>query len=91
MMQETGKDAAFQTGVAEPDGAAAKESGEPASLPARKLNRLAEAERKKARAAEKLRENLLRRKQQVRARRSGDAETGIGLPAGRPGDDDGEA
>ncbi len=52
-------------------------------LPARKRNRLAEAERRKARAAEKLRENLLKRKQQVRARRAGEAETGIGLPASR--------
>lgn len=89
-MQETGKDAEFQTGSAGADAEPA-DIGSSASLPARKLNRLAEAERKKARAAEKLRENLLRRKQQVRARRSGDAETGIGLPAGRPGDDDGEA
>ena len=35
----------------------------------RKAGRLAEAERRKARAAQKLRENLQRRKQQVRARR----------------------
>lgn len=45
------------------------------------------AEQRKARAAEKLRENLLRRKVQVRARRKGEAETGIGLPASKPGDD----
>nr|WP_316652260.1 hypothetical protein [uncultured Gellertiella sp.] len=36
-----------------------------------------------ARAAEKLRENLGRRKAQTRARRKGEAETGIGLPAAR--------
>ena len=45
------------------------------------------AEERKARAAEKLRENLIRRKAQVRARRKGEAETGVGLPAGRPADD----
>lgn len=56
-------------------------TGDAQALPARKLNRLAEAERRKARAADKLRENLLKRKQQVRARRAGEAETGIGLPA----------
>lgn len=50
----------------------------------RKAGRLAEAERRKARAAQKLRENLQRRKQQVRARRQGEAETGVGLPASRP-------
>jgi uncharacterized membrane protein len=43
------------------------------------------AEQRKARAAEKLRENLMRRKAQVRARRKGEAETGTGLPASRPG------
>ncbi len=41
-----------------------------------------EAERK-ARAASKLRENLLKRKQQVRARRSGDADETMGLPAAK--------
>lgn len=41
-----------------------------------------EAERK-ARAAKKLRENLLKRKQQVRARRAGDADDTIGLPAAK--------
>ncbi|MBO9655923.1 hypothetical protein O3S81_07365 [Agrobacterium sp. SOY23] len=44
--------------------------------------RLREAERK-ARAAKKLRENLLKRKQQVRARRAGDADETIGLPAAK--------
>lgn len=34
-----------------------------------------------ARAAEKLRENLARRKVQTRARRKGEAEDGVGLPA----------
>lgn len=41
-----------------------------------------EAERK-ARAAQKLRENLMRRKQQARARRAGNADETIGLPAAK--------
>ncbi|WP_234901846.1 hypothetical protein [Agrobacterium rubi] len=41
-----------------------------------------EAERK-ARAAKKLRENLTRRKQQARARRAGEADETIGLPAAK--------
>lgn len=41
-----------------------------------------EAERK-ARAAKKLRENLLKRKQQVRARRAGEEDETIGLPAAK--------
>ncbi|MGL3605809.1 hypothetical protein ACSV9I_04800 [Rhizobium sp. G187] len=46
---------------------------------------LSEAEqRRRIRAAEKLRENLARRKQQSRARRAGRAEDGEGLPAARP-------
>ncbi|KPF42105.1 hypothetical protein IP76_18580 [Rhizobium sp. AAP43] len=46
---------------------------------------LSEAEqRRRIRAAEKLRENLARRKQQSRARRAGQAEDGEGLPAARP-------
>ncbi len=42
-----------------------------------------EAELRKARNAAKLRENLLKRKAQVRARRQGEAESGTGLPASR--------
>lgn len=42
-----------------------------------------EADLRKARNAAKLRENLLKRKAQVRARRQGEAETGNGLPASR--------
>ena len=41
-----------------------------------------EAERK-ARAAQKLRENLARRKQQARARRAGEADETNGLPAAK--------
>lgn len=87
-MQENGKDRDLQEEAPDTGGASDPADSASASLPARKINRLAEAERKKARAAEKLRENLLRRKQQVRARRSGEAETGIGLPASRA--DEGE-
>ncbi len=41
-------------------------------------------QRRRERAAAKLRENLARRKQQSRARRAGEAEDGVGLPAARP-------
>lgn len=40
-----------------------------------------EADRRRERAAAKLRENLSRRKQQVRARRAGHADETDGLPA----------
>ncbi|MFT4183627.1 MAG: hypothetical protein QM636_17105 [Rhizobium sp.] len=40
-----------------------------------------EADRRRERAAQKLRENLARRKQQVRARRAGQADETDGLPA----------
>lgn len=43
-----------------------------------------QAELREARAAQKLRENLMRRKAQTRARRKGEAETGVGLPAAQP-------
>lgn len=39
------------------------------------------ADERKARAAQKLRENLMRRKQQSRARRKGAADETDGLPA----------
>lgn len=38
---------------------------------------------RKARAAQKLRENLMRRKHQARARRAGEADETIGLPAAK--------
>jgi len=47
------------------------------------------AEERKARAAAKLRENLLRRKTQARARRAGDMDDTIGLPAAKK-DESGE-
>ncbi|AYG61543.1 hypothetical protein CCGE525_18455 [Rhizobium jaguaris] len=45
-----------------------------------------EAERRRERAAQKLRENLTRRKQQVRARRAGQADETDGLPAANSSD-----
>ncbi|MGV1915223.1 hypothetical protein [uncultured Agrobacterium sp.] len=48
-----------------------------------------EAERK-ARAAKKLRENLARRKQQLRARRAGDEDDTIGLPAVKTNESSGQ-
>jgi hypothetical protein len=38
---------------------------------------------RKSRAAQKLRENLMRRKQQARARRAGEADETNGLPAAK--------
>lgn len=70
-------------GIARP---AAEAGGEeavsfPAAVDKRKAAVEAAAERRKTRAAEKLRENLLRRKQQSRARRAGQADETDGLPA----------
>lgn len=48
---------------------------------ARNASALQVAEQRRMRAAQKLRENLMRRKQQSRARRSGEAIEGEGLPA----------
>jgi len=45
---------------------------------------ITEADRRRERAAEKLRENVARRKQQVRARRAGQADETDGLPAANP-------
>jgi hypothetical protein len=45
-------------------------------------------EQREVRAAQKLRENLLRRKQQLRARRAGDADETSGLPAAKSTQDD---
>ncbi|MGF0539071.1 hypothetical protein ACQQ2Q_13835 [Agrobacterium sp. ES01] len=42
-----------------------------------------EQDAKRARVASKLKENLLRRKQQMRARRAGDADEAEGLPAAK--------
>lgn len=47
----------------------------------RKTEAERQAQLRRERAAEKLRENLVRRKQQVRARRSGQADETDGLPA----------
>ncbi len=57
---------------------------EAARLGDRGKRALSDAEaRRRERAAVKLRENLARRKQQSRARRAGEAEDGVGLPAAR--------
>jgi hypothetical protein len=56
----------------------ASDESEIQDLPARQPS---EAERRKARAALKLRENLARRKQQARARRAGEEDVTEGLPA----------
>jgi hypothetical protein len=47
---------------------------------------ITEADRRRERAAAKLRENLSRRKQQVRARRAGQADETDGLPAATSSD-----
>ncbi|HEX2146499.1 MAG TPA: hypothetical protein VHG11_02465 [Pseudorhizobium sp.] len=49
----------------------------------RKAQAAVRADERKLRAAEKLRENLLRRKTQARARRSGAADEAEGLPAAK--------
>ncbi|MDL2407115.1 hypothetical protein PY650_15865 [Rhizobium calliandrae] len=51
-----------------------------------RANQNIEAERRRERAAQKLRENLARRKQQVRARRAGQADETDGLPAANSSD-----
>lgn len=48
----------------------------------------ARAEERKSRAAEKLRENLMRRKGQARARRLGAADEASGLPAAKKDESD---
>ncbi|MGZ9719728.1 hypothetical protein [Rhizobium miluonense] len=47
------------------------------------VKQITEADRRRERAAQKLRENLSRRKQQVRARRAGQADETDGLPAAK--------
>lgn len=62
-------------------GGVSGEAGEPADA-----RQVTEADRRRERAAQKLRENLSRRKQQVRARRAGQADETDGLPAAKPVD-----
>ncbi len=57
------------------------EAGEPVGG-----RQVTEADRRRERAAQKLRENLARRKQQVRARRAGQADETDGLPGAKAGD-----
>ncbi|TNM66792.1 hypothetical protein FHP24_08190 [Aliirhizobium smilacinae] len=59
------------------------DKGESRGDRARKAQAAREAERK-AKAAAKLRENLMRRKGQARARRAGEADDTQGLPASTP-------
>lgn len=54
----------------------AKNDGKPVKTAAERA-----ADERKARAAAKLRENLMRRKSQARSRRAGDADETDGLPA----------
>ena len=63
------------------DASAAPSDGKAQAGPGEKARQRA-AERK-ARAAKKLRENLLKRKQQVRARRAGEEDHTVGLPAAK--------
>jgi hypothetical protein len=62
----------------------------PAQKPQADGKRQAEvrAEERKARAAATLRENLMRRKGQARARRSGAADEASGLPAAKKDESD---
>ena len=62
-------------------GGVSGEAGEPVGG-----KQVTEADRRRERAAQKLRENLSRRKQQVRARRAGQADEADGLPAAKPVD-----
>ncbi|MFC3162998.1 hypothetical protein [Ciceribacter thiooxidans] len=63
--------------------------GEPSQEPGRSnVPSTPRADERKARAAEKLKENLRRRKQQLRARRAGAADETEGLPAAKSTNDD---
>lgn len=68
----------------DPENKGEADEGRPEAAPLadRGKRALSDAEqRRRERAAAKLRENLARRKQQTRARRAGEAEDGVGLPA----------
>ncbi|MCA1443596.1 hypothetical protein I6F07_25975 [Ensifer sp. IC4062] len=55
---------------------------------AAKAGRTAEADAKRLRLAKNLRDNLQRRKQQMRARRAGAADEASGLPAAKTDESD---
>lgn len=75
---------ALMTNNPENKGEADEGRPEAAPLADRGKRALSDAEQlRRERAAAKLRENLARRKQQSRARRAGEAEDGVGLPAAR--------
>ncbi|NVD37734.1 hypothetical protein HT585_02620 [Ensifer sp. HO-A22] len=62
---------------------------EPENAPAkRKQKDTTEQDLRKARLAKTLRDNLQRRKQQMRARRSGAPDEAIGLPAAKTDESD---
>ncbi|MGH6809707.1 MAG: hypothetical protein ACREEJ_23095 [Ensifer adhaerens] len=73
MQTDDKKSAEGKPSVAEPENATAK----------RKQKDTTEQDLRKARLAKTLRDNLQRRKQQMRARRSGAADETIGLPAAK--------
>ena len=56
---------------------------EPENAPAKRKKDTTEQDLRKARLAKTLRDNLQRRKQQMRARRSGAPDEAIGLPAAK--------
>jgi len=90
--EETPADAALQPGPGKSQAPAAGEIavGSPDAARKRGKPKMPENDptlQRKARAAKKLKENLMRRKQQSRARRAGDADEGFGLPAAKTTDD----
>lgn len=68
----------------EQQGSEGRDTGEGRSDRHRRAMEAREAQRK-AKAAAKLRENLMRRKTQARARRAGEEDLTQGLPAAEPG------
>ncbi|MDK1384312.1 hypothetical protein QN224_02690 [Sinorhizobium sp. 8-89] len=56
--------------------------------PGKGAGRTAEADAKRSRLAKNLRDNLQRRKQQMRARRAGAADETSGLPAAKTNESD---
>jgi hypothetical protein len=67
-----------------PDAQAIDDNGDNAGSESRRQRKSRDqSAQRRERAAAKLRENLLRRKNQARARRAGDADETDGLPAAR--------
>ncbi|OOG66716.1 hypothetical protein BLJAPNOD_00033 [Ensifer sp. M14] len=78
MQTDDKKSAEGEVPLAEPENAPAK----------RKPKDTTEQDLRKARLAKTLRDNLQRRKQQMRARRSGQPDEAIGLPAAKTDESD---